>query len=145
MVLSKHHNSTAQLHGHSCMWPLHVRLPIIPQYVCRLQVVSNYEGDPPPQLPIPLPPPVYSPGRGTVINENEEAGQSAVSSVATLCNSAVGAGVLSLPFAFRHAGRGLVILEDVVVTSADGAPAGVCKCCSTAPVLQVCLEAYCCA
>ena len=37
------------------------------------------------------------------ISEDEE-GSSSVSSVFTLCNSAIGAGVLSLPYAFRYSG-----------------------------------------
>lgn len=43
--------------------------------------------------------------------EVQESGASSLSSVATLCNSAIGAGVLSLPFAFRCAGMlgGLVL------------------------------------
>lgn len=36
--------------------------------------------------------------------EEEDAGASSVSSVFTMCNSAIGAGVLSLPYAFRCAG-----------------------------------------
>ena len=41
----------------------------------------------------------------TVIIIGEEAeGETSVSSVFTLCNSAIGAGVLSLPFAFECAG-----------------------------------------
>ena len=36
--------------------------------------------------------------------EEEEEGASALSSVFTLCNSCIGAGVLSLPFAFMKAG-----------------------------------------
>lgn len=36
--------------------------------------------------------------------EEESDGSSSVSSVFTLCNSAIGAGVLSLPYAFRCAG-----------------------------------------
>ncbi len=38
-----------------------------------------------------------------LISEDEE-GSSSVSSVFTLCNSAIGAGVLSLPYAFRKSG-----------------------------------------
>lgn len=38
-----------------------------------------------------------------LISEDEE-GSSSMSSVFTLCNSAIGAGVLSLPFAFRLSG-----------------------------------------
>lgn len=37
------------------------------------------------------------------ISEDEE-GSSSMSSVFTLCNSAIGAGVLSLPYAFRYSG-----------------------------------------
>ena len=40
------------------------------------------------------------------IAEDEE-GSSSVSSVFTLCNSAIGAGVLSLPYAFRKSGESL--------------------------------------
>ena len=40
------------------------------------------------------------------ITEDEE-GSSSVSSVFTLCNSAIGAGVLSLPYAFRKSGESL--------------------------------------
>ena len=47
----------------------------------------------------------------------EEAGASSVSSVFTLCNSAIGAGVLSLPYAFRCAG-GCSLLSAVVVVVA---------------------------
>ncbi|KAJ9523204.1 hypothetical protein QJQ45_023990, partial [Haematococcus lacustris] len=36
-------------------------------------------------------------------------GQNALSSVFTLCNSAIGAGVLSLPYAFRHAGKAAAV------------------------------------
>lgn len=36
--------------------------------------------------------------------DEEDAGASSVSSVFTMCNSAIGAGVLSLPYAFRCAG-----------------------------------------
>uniref|UniRef100_A0A7S0RPD5 Amino acid transporter transmembrane domain-containing protein n=1 Tax=Chlamydomonas leiostraca TaxID=1034604 RepID=A0A7S0RPD5_9CHLO len=54
-------------------------------------VVSTYSGGAPP-LPVPPPP------------ERKADGNSSLSSVMTLCNSAIGAGVLSLPFAFSHAG-----------------------------------------
>lgn len=39
-----------------------------------------------------------------LISEDEE-GSSSMSSVFTLCNSAIGAGVLSLPYAFRKSGQ----------------------------------------
>jgi sodium-coupled neutral amino acid transporter 7/8 len=39
--------------------------------------------------------------------------------VATLCNSAIGAGVLSLPFAFRHSGLVGGIILCLVVGSAE--------------------------
>lgn len=39
-----------------------------------------------------------------LISEDEE-GNSSMSSVFTLCNSAIGAGVLSLPYAFRKSGQ----------------------------------------
>jgi hypothetical protein len=42
--------------------------------------------------------------KGIDIKEEEEKGATSMSSVFTLCNSAIGAGVLSLPFAFRRAG-----------------------------------------
>lgn len=38
------------------------------------------------------------------VEEGSEEGASSASSVVTLCNSAIGAGVLSLPYAFRCAG-----------------------------------------
>jgi len=38
------------------------------------------------------------------INEDED-GSTSISSVFTLCNSAIGAGVLSLPYAFRKSGE----------------------------------------
>ncbi len=41
------------------------------------------------------------------ISEDEE-GSSSMSSVFTLCNSAIGAGVLSLPYAFRKSGEELL-------------------------------------
>ena len=37
--------------------------------------------------------------------EDDDEGSSSVSSVFTLCNSAIGAGVLSLPYAFRKSGK----------------------------------------
>lgn len=40
--------------------------------------------------------------------DEEDAGASSVSSVFTMCNSAIGAGVLSLPYAFRCAGAQIV-------------------------------------
>lgn len=43
------------------------------------------------------------------ISEDEE-GSSSMSSVFTLCNSAIGAGVLSLPYAFRKSGENLIAL-----------------------------------
>lgn len=45
--------------------------------------------------------------KGISIGDEEEAGATSMSSVFTLCNSAIGAGVLSLPFAFRRAGNSL--------------------------------------
>jgi hypothetical protein len=43
------------------------------------------------------------------ISEDEE-GSSSMSSVFTLCNSAIGAGVLSLPYAFRYSGEAAICL-----------------------------------
>ena len=62
-------------------------------------ILQSYRG-PPPQ-PFCLPP------RANLDDDDdeEEEGNTAMSSVATLCNSAIGAGVLSLPFAFRQAGK----------------------------------------
>ena len=40
-------------------------------------------------------------------------GATSFSSVFTLCNSCIGAGVLSLPYAFRRAGRVLIPASDV--------------------------------
>ena len=42
---------------------------------------------------------------GVSSHGSEEEGASALSSVFTLCNSCIGAGVLSLPFAFMKAGE----------------------------------------
>ncbi|GBF99905.1 hypothetical protein Rsub_12813 [Raphidocelis subcapitata] len=51
--------------------------------------------------------------------EVQEGGASSLSSVATLCNSAVGAGVLSLPFAFRCAGLAGGLLLCLLVAVAE--------------------------
>lgn len=44
--------------------------------------------------------------------EEEDSGASSVSSVFTMCNSAIGAGVLSLPYAFRCAGAERVMASN---------------------------------
>lgn len=44
-----------------------------------------------------------------LISEDEE-GSSSMSSVFTLCNSAIGAGVLSLPYAFRKSGECIAMM-----------------------------------
>lgn len=84
-------------------------------------IIQDYSGGPAP----PAPPP-FRPGRGKYPSdypgddagqdldpadahdpadlEPMEPGQPALPSVATLCNSAIGAGMLSLPFAFSKAG-----------------------------------------
>ena len=66
-------------------------------------ILQSYRGDAGP----PPPPPFRLPPRAILDDddEEEEEGNTAMSSVATLCNSAIGAGVLSLPFAFRQAGK----------------------------------------
>lgn len=56
-------------------------------------VVSTVSAGPPIE-----PAPVIAP------SQQNSYGNSSISSVMTLCNSAVGAGVLSLPFAFSHTG-----------------------------------------
>lgn len=50
---------------------------------------------------------------------HQEGGASSLSSVATLCNSAVGAGVLSLPFAFRCAGLAGGLLLCLLVAATE--------------------------
>ncbi len=58
--------------------------------VRAVMIIEDYSGPPAP----PPPPP----------EDLVPTGQPALLSVATLCNSAIGAGVLSLPFAFKKAG-----------------------------------------
>lgn len=54
------------------------------------------------------------------ISEDEE-GSSSMSSVFTLCNSAIGAGVLSLPYAFRYSGgRQLTSAREHVIRYTQG-------------------------
>lgn len=62
-------------------------------------------------------------GRGRDVSssdsEDEDPGATSASSVFTLCNSAIGAGVLSLPFAFRRAGLGGGLALCVAVGSVE--------------------------
>ena len=67
---------------------------------------------------LPSPPPRIVTARVEVTSEAARGGASSLSSVATLCNSAVGAGVLALPFAFRCAGLvGGIVLCALVAAS----------------------------
>ena len=50
---------------------------------------------------------------------DDDSGATSASSVFTLCNSAIGAGVLSLPFAFRRAGLGGGLALCVAVGSVE--------------------------
>ena len=76
-----------------------------------------------PPLSVPPPPPLLAAHQISVDDEEnldrdrdadasssdsdaDDSGATSASSVFTLCNSAIGAGVLSLPFAFRRAGLG---------------------------------------
>lgn len=59
--------------------------------------------------------------------EEEDAGVSSVSSVFTMCNSAIGAGVLSLPYAFRCAGAHLRKSPGSVICIYDMALLHVCR------------------
>lgn len=52
-------------------------------------------------------------------SEDDDSGATSASSVFTLCNSAIGAGVLSLPFAFRRAGLGGGLALCVAVGSVE--------------------------
>lgn len=71
-------------------------------------IVSTHEGGRGPSLS-PLPDYLLSDIR-------QEGGASSWASVFTLCNSAIGAGVLSLPFAFQSAGEGADRMCDRVGT-----------------------------
>lgn len=73
--------------------------------------------------------------------EEEDSGASSVSSVFTMCNSAIGAGVLSLPYAFRCAGAGRVMtsrpagqyLQDhTCVSMSHRSCRALCLCCACA-------------
>lgn len=52
-------------------------------------------------------------------SDSDDSGATSASSVFTLCNSAIGAGVLSLPFAFRRAGLGGGLALCVAVGSVE--------------------------
>ncbi|PNH01391.1 putative sodium-coupled neutral amino acid transporter 7, partial [Tetrabaena socialis] len=78
-------------------------------------VYTSYHGDvgPPPPPPPPLPP-----VRVGVDEPDDSGGSSALSSVFVMANSTVGAGVLSLPFAFQATGLlGGILLCFVVGTA----------------------------
>ena len=70
-------------------------------------ILQSYRGDagPPPPPPFRLPPRAILDDDADADDDEVVEGNTAMSSVATLCNSAIGAGVLSLPFAFRQAGK----------------------------------------
>ncbi|GLC38252.1 hypothetical protein PLESTB_000940900 [Pleodorina starrii] len=68
-------------------------------------VHSSYHGDAGPPAPPPLPvPPLRTHDDGAARGSANSSGASALSSVFVMANSTVGAGVLSLPFAFQETG-----------------------------------------
>mmetsp|Transcript_11114 Transcript_11114/g.19381 ORF Transcript_11114/g.19381 Transcript_11114/m.19381 type:complete len:510 (-) Transcript_11114:222-1751(-) len=77
-------------------------------------IVSSFEGTPP-NLSVPPAPPLFKEASG-----HDSSGASALASVFTLCNSAIGAGVLSLPFAFQHAGLIGGALMVLIIGMAEG-------------------------
>ncbi|KAL6764771.1 transmembrane amino acid transporter protein-domain-containing protein [Haematococcus lacustris] len=84
-----------------------------------VQVSSALGGRPaaaPSKLVVPSAPNDHAPP----VLEPVGSGQNALSSVFTLCNSAIGAGVLSLPYAFRHAGLVGGVVLCLTIGSAEG-------------------------
>lgn len=80
-------------------------------------IVSSHEGGRGPSLS-PLPDYLLSDIR-------QEGGASSWASVFTLCNSAIGAGVLSLPFAFQSAGEGA---DRMCESARDGTTSSLSSC-----------------
>ena len=78
------------------------------------------EPQPNPTQPLDPPPPLKKGAADLAADEGDD-GNTSLSSVFTLCNSAVGAGVLALPYAFRHAGLVSSLVLAMLVAALEGA------------------------